>query len=168
MTTAAATAKLAGEIAQGFLEFDIRAPYRALLTPQEAAAALGIVWRDLHGQEKRFGTAFIYELLDEGELQGPVHPSDEGPKSYTQRDGRKITREAKRRFCRVSRSSLMLYCARRWNMTPEQMAGILLDAARNLPVPAMRALAAAIGKAADARETEHNDRRERERMFKRG
>ena len=40
MTTAAATAKLAGEIAQGFLEFDIRAPYRALLTPQEAAAAL--------------------------------------------------------------------------------------------------------------------------------
>jgi hypothetical protein len=165
MTAAVETAKLAAEIAQGRLEFDIRAPYRGMISPKEAAAALGLVWRDVHGNEKRFATDFIFELLDSGELEGMSEPTPGKPVPYTRPDGSTGTRARKPRFTRVSRSSLMLYCARRWNMTSEQTAGILLDSARNLPVTAMRAVAAAIVKAADARESERKDRAERERML---
>lgn len=159
--------KLASAIEQGWLEFDVRAPYRGMLSPKEAAAALGLVWRDVHGNEKRFATDFIFELLDSGELEGFEQPANAPQIPYTRPDGTTGKRAPKPRFTRVTRSSLMLYCARRWNISPEQAAGIILDSTRNLPVAAMRALASAIVKAADAREQAHRDREEMQRHLKR-
>ena len=159
--------KLAKAIEQGWLEFDVRAPYRGMLSPKEAAAALGLVWMDVHGEPKRFATDFIFELLESGEIEGLAEPSKGPEVKYTRPDGSTGKRAPKPRFTRVTRSSLMLYCARRWNITPEQAAGIILDSARNLPTGAMRALAEAIVKAADAREQSHRDREEIQRHLKR-
>lgn len=130
-----------------------------MLNPREAAQTLCLIWRDATGKPRRFNTRFIEALMDRGEIEG-INDDEANPQT---RELTKAGRKAKA-FRSISRASLMAYCARKWTMPSEETARIILDYSRDLPLPEMRALSAAIALAADAKEDRLRDGAERMKM----
>ena len=141
----ALTPRETADLEQGWLAFSVQAPFRPMLRLTEAAEALGLVWHNSAGEERRFDTEFIIALLDRGELEGI---SDEGANPQT--EGLKKLGRSPKAWRRVSRVSLMAYCARKWTLPPEEAAGMILDWAMNLPSVQQRKLGEALIKQADA------------------